>query len=165
MIFAPFALELKSQFFSGHGGVAVTQGGQTKGTIMARILFISHTNQCRLQELDQSGQHLPLGQVRKPHVFPNLFSDERQPLRKLAQAGIFGFIADRPPASMIAILLAPPCVAPRRLQMSVGILANPDFLPSRRDDQSLDAPDFLLVLKQPPIACDVTESLAATLTP
>src|ERR1700674_2896907 len=64
---------------------------------------------------------------------------------------VLGFVPNRPPAGMIAILLAVPCVAPIRLQVSVGVRADPDLYPRRRDGQSLNPLQYVYL----------TDSLAA----
>nr|GFB47739.1 hypothetical protein [Tanacetum cinerariifolium] len=58
---------------------------------------------------------------------------------------VFVLVADLAPARMVAILLAPTCIAAGGLQVALAVSADPHVGVGRRDHQRIDALDLVLV--------------------
>src|SRR6187397_2345645 len=72
---------------------------------------------------------------------------------------IFRLVPDLTPARMIAILLAPPRIAPDRLQVPAGIGTDPYVPPCRWNDQGSDAVKDCLFANRFAVRPDVLERI------
>src|SRR5690349_10947570 len=86
-------------------------------------------------------------------------ADRRQCLREGNEARILGFVADRRPALVVAILLAAAIVPPGRLDVALRVRRNPDVRPRRRDGQLADTGQRFLVLDPLALRRAVAEAL------
>src|SRR5207248_389795 len=77
---------------------------------------------------------------------------------------IFGFVAYLAPAWMIPVLLASLCVTPGCLNMSIGLRANPDVGPGRRNAERFDAFQFNGVANGFAIRTDIAKVFPCSLT-
>ena len=62
---------------------------------------------------------------------------------------------------VVAVLLAPARVAAGRLQVAVGLRADPDVGPRRRDRERADAPDHRGIAERPAVRQSIAEAFAA----
>ena len=85
------------------------------------------------------------------------FADPGQDLREVDESLELGVVATRSPALVVAILLAPPRVAPGGLQVPGGVGTDPDVGPRRRDGQLPDPPQDRPVVDRRPIGRPVAE--------
>src|SRR5262249_47041487 len=73
-------------------------------------------------------------------------------------------VADRAPAGVVAVLLSPLGVAADRLDVTVGVEADPDERPRRRHREPADAGENLLIGDWAAVGKDVVEALAGAAT-
>src|SRR5205823_4478430 len=90
------------------------------------------------------------------HAPPNAWqgSPERD------QAPILGLVAHFMPARVVAILLAPPGVAPGRLDMAIFARADPYIGPRRRDREATDPGQRCPVAHQRAVGSEVAKRFA-----
>ena len=110
---------------------------------MGRKLFVGNlsfnTDERRLEEPDHGGQDLLAGQAGAFQVVVKVGAQLGEGLAEGRQAVILGGVAYGTPARMVAVLLAAPSVASRRLEVSIGPRTDPHVSPGRWNDESLDA--------------------------
>jgi hypothetical protein len=119
--------------------VAVAQRGQAVGLVLARILVIPDAHHGRFEQVDDGRQHLLARQAGQAEGAVDFLADLRQRLAELDHALVLHLVAHLAPFGVVAVLLAPARVAPGGLQVAVGLRADPDLGPGRRDGQRLDA--------------------------
>ena len=85
------------------------------------------------------------GRPRRGEILLDLRADARQHAAEQQHLAVLRLVAHLAPARMVAVLLAPARIAPDRLQMAVGMAADPDILIGRRDRQLADAGQRFLI--------------------
>ena len=84
------------------------------------------------------------------------------PRAKSIMRSYFVGVAHLAPARVVAVLLAPLGVAAGRLEVAVGVRADPDVRPGRRDREGADARQRRLVAHRLPVRHPVGEARAGT---
>src|SRR5258708_39416770 len=124
-------------------GVPIEHCGQSKRAIVPSVFIVADPNRRVLQEFDHDGEHLAPRQTACSQVDLNTLPNTRQGFGESSQALVLARIPNLVPARGVAVLLPPPRVATSRLNVSVGLRADPAVGPARRDYQRLDALDRL----------------------
>ena len=83
-------------------------------------------------------------------------ADLRQRPAEGERPAVFRLVPDAPPSRVVTVLLPPPVVAARRLDVAVGSRADPDLGPGGRDRQRLDPRQGLGVADRMTLRVDVT---------
>src|SRR5437868_1203133 len=97
------------------------------------VLFVADPDARDFEQLDNGRKDLFPGKSRLGKVLSNPGPDFRQGFAKKHHAIVFVFVANAAPFGMVAVLLAAPRVIPGRLEMTIGVRADPDVLISRRN--------------------------------
>jgi hypothetical protein len=124
--------------------VARAQGGQAEGLVGARIFLIADTHHRQLQQVHDGGQHFFAGQARQLHARDG-GADGGQGVAKAEHALVLDVVAHLAPARMVAVLLAAPRIAARRLHVAVRARTDPHIGPGGRNGQCLDARQDVVV--------------------
>src|SRR5262249_42147845 len=82
--------------------------------------------------------HLLAGQPLELQVRVRLLPDHRQRLAERDRAMELRLVARRAPVRVIAVLLPPARIEPRRLDVTARVRADPDARPGGRDPERLD---------------------------
>src|SRR5690606_26148139 len=106
-----------------------------EASVVTRILLVADADERDLQQLDDGRQDLLARKARSRHVSLHLGADAGEGTGEGLHAVELRLVAHRPPARMVAILLAAALVAPGRLQMAVRIRTDPHVAVGRRNGQ------------------------------
>ncbi len=146
VVHAALAAEAELHIAAVDFHVAVAQRRQAKRFVGARVFLVPDPHHRRFEQVDDRGQHFFARQAGQLEGAVDFVPDRRQRVAELEHAFVLHFIARCAPFWVIAVLLAPARIAPRRLQVAVGLRADPDVLPRGRNHQALDARQCGLVL-------------------
>src|SRR5206468_7773016 len=91
------------------------------------------------------GEHFLSRQTGQSHLVSDSLVNFWQRFGKIGKPPEFIFIAQLAPTLVITVLLSPPGIATRRLDMSGGRRTNPNIRPSRRNRQTRNSEETLLV--------------------
>ena len=163
MQLAAFAPKAEMHVRADHFGMSVSQGRQSERTVLLSILLVADPDSGLLEEPDDRRKHLLSRHAGPFQVAVRLLADLRQGRSKGQHPVVLDGIANLAPARVISVLLAPPGVAPGRLQMAARVGADPDVRPGRRDGQALDPPDRVRVTDAAALAVAVREALPGAL--
>ena len=105
--------------------MARAQGCRPEALVFLCILFVTDANILAVEQADDRGQHRVAAELALLQVFFDPGAELGERLSELAAAVIFGCVLFRPVIGMIAILLAPARVLAGRLDVTVGVLAEP----------------------------------------
>ncbi|SON85067.1 hypothetical protein XAP412_550027 [Xanthomonas phaseoli pv. phaseoli] len=161
MVLAALAAELQpraSAFEKFH--VPVAQRGQPVGAIAARVFGVAHAHQGVGQQRHHDRQHLFAREARQQQIATQAPPQFGQRSAEGDHAFELALAAYLRPLGVIAILLAPPGIAPGGLQMPVGLGADPHFGIGRRNRQRTNALQGLGIGNALPVGIAVTEALA-----
>src|SRR5438067_6021613 len=145
--------------------VPAAQRCETEGTVLLAVFLVADPDARLLEEADDRGQDLRPGDARPAKVLLGAGANARQGLTELQQAIELRGVTNRPPAGVVAVLLATPRVPAGGLEMTHRIGADPDVGPGGRNDQAADAAEHFLGLDRGPIGSDVPEPFAGTQPP
>jgi hypothetical protein len=96
-------------------------------------LFDAH--QRFLEQHDDGREDMRARKRSAPEISADPLADRRQRAGKLSHLAVLRFLARIGPSRVVAVLLPPACIAPRRLDMAVRARADPHVFPRRRDNQ------------------------------
>jgi hypothetical protein len=126
------------------------------------ILLVADTDQGRLQQPNDRGEHLLARQARPGQVPFGPGADARQGLAKGNQPIVLGLIAHFAPARVIAVLFSATLIVADRLKMAVRVGTDPDIGPGRRNGQRSDAMQRLGPAHELPVGIAITKASAVT---
>ena len=161
---AALAAELEAQLVPRHCHVTAPQRRQAERAVVACVLVVADADQRALEQPDHRCQHLVARQLGKVDVTLDTLADERQDLAERHHAAELRLVTNGAILRVIPILLPPPRVSRRDLQVSGGIRADPDFSPPWRNDQLPNAVQLRSVLNDSAVGSDVDKAAAATLS-
>ena len=92
-----------------------------------------------------------------------LAAQGRQKSRACLESPELGQVGNLAPVLVVDVLLAAAVVAAGGLQMAVGVAANPDVGPGRRNRERVDARELAFVAKAAAVAVEVVEAFAVQL--
>jgi hypothetical protein len=130
---------------------------QAKRFVGPRILRIPNANECLAEEFDDSGQHLVFAEGQLAQIGGDLTPQLGECASEGNHPVVLRLVSDLAPARMIAVLFATPCIAPRRLQVRVGIRRDPYGFPCRRNRQLPDTLQGLEVGNRAATGANVAE--------
>jgi len=132
----PLKLNLRAPHQPARGGSL--QRGQAIAFVGARVLVVAHPDERSLQQVDNRRQHLLPAQSAQSQMLLHFSSDGRQAFREGQGAMILRALPDLAEPGVVPILLAASGIAPRRLDVPIGLRADPDLGPGGRHRQSFD---------------------------
>ena len=159
------ALEREAQPRALDHDMPVAQRRQSEALVVARIGGVADADHRVVEQPDDRGYDALARQLALAQVPVKPLADGGQRARELGQAEILHLVAARRPALMVAVLLAAALVAPGRLQVAVGVSADPDVRPGRRNRQHADAVERCGIAHRAAVDLLVAEALAAPPTP
>src|SRR2546430_5090733 len=118
MQLAAFAPKAEMHVRADHFGMSVSQGRQSERTVLLSILLVADPDSGLLEKPDDRRKHLLSRHAGPFQVAVGLLADLRQGRGKGQHPVVLDGIANLAPARVISVLLAPPGVAPGRLQMA-----------------------------------------------
>src|SRR5258708_34312196 len=139
MLNAVLAAEVEFDAAAPDPGMAIAQGGQPEALVLTSIFGIPDTRERDLEQADEGGEDALTRQASKREIRLDAGADARQDAGEEQHAPVLRLVAHAAPARMIAVLLAAPRIAPDRLNMAVGIRADPNIGPGRRHRKRPDA--------------------------
>ena len=155
---AALAGEVEGNRASLHLHVAVVHGGQAVGAVFARVLLVANADEGRFKQADDGRENLFARQAGQRKVVLDALADDGKRLAELDHALVLGLVADLAPPRVVPALLASTLVASGSLQVAVGVGADPDLAPGRRDDERADASKKLNVVDLLAIGREVAEA-------
>ncbi len=121
---AALAPEMKADVRAAHVDVLFAQRRQAEGAVGARVLLVADADQRDLEEPHHRRQHLLAREARAAELRVHRGADPRQRGGEGDHPLVLGLVAHLAEARVIAVLLAPPRVAPGRLEVPVGARAD-----------------------------------------
>ena len=118
--------------------VAPLQRGQAVGLVLARVLVVADADQGLVEQAHHGGKQLAAAEVVGAQVALDALAQRRQHLAELEHAAELGAVARLAVRRVVAVLLAAARVARRRLDVAVGVGADPDVGPRRRDGERVE---------------------------
>src|SRR5690606_21143007 len=109
------------------------QRRQAEALVLRSIDIVADADHRMVEEPHHGSDHALARQATPAQVGVDALAQLRQPTGEIRKAPELGVVATRGPGGMVAILLAAPLVAPRRLDVAGGIKTDPDVGPGRRD--------------------------------
>jgi len=134
-----FAANLESQRAPADVDVPVTKWGEPERAVGTGILLVTDPDQRGLQELYERRQDPFARQPWFPQVLGYPPAYARQAASKLQHTVEFGRIPVGSPVRVITVLFAAPGVAPGRLQVPLGIGADPHITIGGWDGKTADS--------------------------
>jgi hypothetical protein len=122
---AVLAGEAHLELLAGLPDVAAEQGGRSEALVLPGVLLIANAQIFGVEQPDDRGEHGLAVERALVEVLLHGAAQPGQSLAELQQAGEFGRLGVRPEIRVVAVLLAAAGVDPGRLQMAVGIGAEP----------------------------------------
>src|SRR5439155_13146741 len=104
------------------------------------------------------GEHLLAREPWSSQVACDGSADARQRATKRGQLVILRLVANLPPASVVAILLAAARVSPCRLNVAVLEPADPNLRPRRRDRERANAREVAGGAEEPAVCIEVAKA-------
>src|SRR4051794_19324511 len=111
--------------------MSVAHRREAERLVGARILLVPHPDEGSFEEFDDCGKHFFAWEAVPREVFLHALTNGGESLAELDHASVLGVVAYLAPARVVAVLLATFGVAPRCLDVTVRIGANPHIGPSR----------------------------------
>jgi len=130
---AALAAELESHLRSVDLRVLVAHRRQPEGMIVAGVLLVADADQRLLQQLHDSREHFLPRQPLLLQIGAGVAANARKHPRERDEAFVLGFVTLFAPARVIAVLFASARVAPRRLNVAVGVGTDPHIRPGGWD--------------------------------
>ena len=118
-----------------------------------------------LQQVHHGGQYLLPRQAAQRHVLRDLGPDGGQRAGELQHVLVLGALAHFAEQRMVFVLLAAPGIAPARLQVAVGLGADPDSGPRRRDGELADPLECAGVGDGVAVGLEVAKTITFPLAP
>jgi hypothetical protein len=118
-LLAAFTSEAETHLVSVYRDMAVLQGCEAVAVVLLCGVVISDADQRGLQKMDHGRQHLFARQSAQGHMLPDLLSDGGQCVGEGNDMLVLRAFAHLTEARVVAVLLAPFRVAPRRLNVAI----------------------------------------------
>src|SRR5262249_1923184 len=115
---AALAAELELEARALYADVAIAHRGEPERIVLLGISLVAHANAGALEQLHDRRQYLAARKAGNRRIRARAAPDARQRRGESGQAIELVRIARLAPARVVAILLAPARIAPRRLQVS-----------------------------------------------
>jgi hypothetical protein len=148
---------------AGYVDMIVAERGQSEGIVLPRIVVIANSDRHSIKKMHDGSEDFLLRHPAATEILLDLRADARKRGSEGGHAGELRLISDLTIRIVIAILLAPPRVAPHCLQVAVVAWANPHFGPCRRNDQAADSFERRCVRNSSAIRIQILESSAYSL--
>ena len=142
--------------------MAIAQRRQTEASVVARIVGIAHADHGNIEQVDDRRQNLLTRKTALRHMAADGCTHIGQRLCEVDQALILVLIPFCPECRVIAVLLATPRIAPRRLKMTVGVRAYPHIPIGRGYGQRADTGQRRLVLDRRSIRATIGKASAGS---
>ena len=156
---AALAAELESHLRSADLRVLVAHRRQPEGMIVAGVLLVADADQRLLQQLYDSREHFLPRQPPLLQIGAGVAANARKHPRERDEAFVLRFVTLFAPARMVAVLFASTRVAPRRLNVAVGVGTDPHVRPRRRDDDRSDALELGAIGNRAAVGSDVAKTV------
>ena len=140
--------------------VAVAQRREAERLVEPGVLLVADPDQRQLEQPDDRRQHLLAGQARAAEVRVDALADRRQEPGEGEHPVELRAVAVLAERRVVAVLLAAPGVATRRLQVAARVGADPDVRPGGRDREGADPRDDGRVADRRAVGCPVREAPA-----
>lgn len=118
--------------------MVVLERRESEGTVVFRVFIIADADERGIEQGNDQGDDLVLGQAAPVQVLVAAFANDGQLCRERQHAVELGLPSQLRPDGVVQVLATPLLVDPGRLQVPAGITADPHRLPGRRDPQLLD---------------------------
>src|SRR5216117_1863074 len=138
VIDSALAAEAEEQFRALDLDMALAQGGEAEGAVLARVLVVAHADQRLVEQHHHGGEDLAPREIPRAQIALHALADLGKGLAELEHAAEFRLVARLAVQGMVAILLAAARVARGRLDVSFGVRAYPDFGPGRGNRERVD---------------------------
>jgi len=161
LLLAALAAEAQPQRGAREARVPVAQGRQAVRVVLSRVLLVADARAARFQETHERGEDLLARQAPAPQVRAHPPPDGRQRPGEGGETVELRRVAQLAPARVVAVLLAPPRVAARGLDVAARVGGDPDLAPGGRDGQRADARQRARIAKGRAARVAVGEGAAA----
>ena len=161
LLHAALAFERQPDARCAHRHMAVAQGRQPKRAVLARIAVVANAQRRGVQKADYRCRHRGLRGIPRFQVALDAPSNQTQLGRKGRHALELGLLALLLPQRVVAVLLAPPGIAARRLQVALRIGADPHIGVGGGNDQEAYALELARVADGLPALVLVDKPVAA----
>jgi len=149
----------------GDAHMVVAQGGEAEGLVLLGVFGVADARQAALHQPHHRRQHLLARQAVSVQIGLDTPARARQRAAEAQHMLELGLVAHMAPARMIAVLLAPARVAPGRLDMAVGVGADPHRRPGGRHGERADARERGGIADQQPLRIAIEEAVLAVTDP
>ena len=139
MLDAALAAKTEAQLRRPDLHVPILERGQAERLVGARILLVADANERGFEQPGHGREHLLPRQPGPPQIGRDPPAQPRQRVSERDHARVLGAVALLAPARVIAVLLAPARVPPRRLQVALGKGTDPDVTPGGRHGELANA--------------------------
>src|SRR3712207_1378363 len=96
----------------------ITERGEPERLVQARVLLVAHADEAQLEQANDGREDLLPLQTGLREVRLDPLADGRERARELDHPGELGRLAGLAELRVVAMLLATPCIASRRLQVT-----------------------------------------------
>ena len=139
LLLAALADEREPDLGTVEGDVLVADRRKPVGAVLSRVRGVADADQRLVEQADAQREHAFAAEAGCAQVRLDAGAEARQHLPEADHPAELDPVAVGRPVGVIAVLLAAPRVAARRLEVPVGSRADPDVLPGRGEHQRLDA--------------------------
>ena len=140
---AAFTFEAEDRHARLERHMVVLERRESEGAVVFRVFIIADANERGIEQGDDQGDDLVLGQAAPVQVLVAAFANDGQLCRERQHAVKLGLPSQLRPDRVVQVLATPLLVDPGRLQVPAGIAADPHRLPGRGDPQLLDTLEML----------------------
>ena len=143
-----------------NGHVTRAERCQAVGIVFANVFFVADADRSQVQQRDQAGQHACARQVSAAKIARHLATENWQKPFAGLEPQEFGLVRNLAPLLVVDVLFAAAGIAAGGLQMPVGLAADPDVRPRRRNCERLDAIDMTSIPQPASVAVQILEARA-----
>src|SRR6266852_387952 len=165
VIDSALAAEAEEQFRTLDLDVALAQGGEAEGAVLARVLVVAHADQRLVEQHHHGGEDLAPREIARAQIAFDALADLGEDFDELEHAAEFRLVARLAVQGMVAVLLAAARIARSRLDVPFGVRAYPDVGPGRGDRERVDPLALGLARDALAVRPVVNPALSRTLAP
>src|SRR5213596_427292 len=165
VIDSALAAEAEEQLRALDLNMALAQGGEAEGAVLARVLVVAHADQRLVEQHHHGGENLAPREIPRAQIALHALADLGEGLAELEHAAELRLVARLAVQGMVAILLAAARVARSRLDVPFGVRAYPDFGPGRGNRERVDPLALRLARDAHPVRRVVNPALSRALAP
>ncbi len=158
---AALGLVVEADLVARDRDVALLHRRDPVGVVLLRVVLGADPKEAEIQQPDRAGEHPVARQALQREVVRHPLAQLRQRAGEADHRIELLAVATLAPAVVVAVLLAPGIVHPRRLDVAHRIWTDPDFVPGGRDGQLADALHHARLADSPTVLVDVLEPLPA----